>query len=281
MKNLMLETTEARLILGDERSGGTSLAPLDDLVEIDEREAARLGETASERGFSTGSVADKEKRTAHAQADSCETRDSNVTNFPFSLAGQFGIKSDICLFLISLLMYIRQHSDTTISQAHLVEDIMSLPRFAKEWDGFKGHVAVKWDKIQDEDLIKIEGNFGKLVSLIADRYGEQKSVVEAKLHELYANYLETRERLAEEFSELRENVNQRTHDIAENIRNKAGAFQDKAKEQISKIREQNIDPAVQKSEEYIKVHPFSAVLGAFGVGILIGGIIGLLTNHKD
>ena len=84
---------------------------------------------------------------------------------------------------------------------------MSLPRFAKEWDGFKGHVAVKWDKIQEEDLIKIEGNFGNLVSLIVERYGEQKSVVEAKLHELYANYLETRERLAEEFSELRENRN--------------------------------------------------------------------------
>ncbi|MBE0645030.1 MAG: hypothetical protein IH600_13180 [Bacteroidetes bacterium] len=158
---------------------------------------------------------------------------------------------------------------------------MSLPRFEKEWDGFKGHVTVRWDKIQEDDLIKIEGNFGKLVSLIADRYGEQKSVIEAKLHELYANYLETRERLAEEFSELRENVNTRSHDIAENLREKAGVIQDKAKEQMQKIREQNIDPAVQKSEEYIKIHPFSAVLGAFGVGMLIGGVIGLLSNHKD
>jgi len=158
---------------------------------------------------------------------------------------------------------------------------MSLPRFEKEWDGFKGHVAVKWDKLQDVELIKIEGDFGKLVSLIEERYGEQKSVIESKLHELYAGYLETRERLADEFSELRDNFNARSHDLGESIRAKAGVLQDKAKERIQKIRQESIDPAVQKSEEYIKVHPFSAVVGAFGIGILIGGVIGLLANRRD
>ncbi|MFZ1729664.1 MAG: hypothetical protein WBQ23_08110 [Bacteroidota bacterium] len=158
---------------------------------------------------------------------------------------------------------------------------MNLPRFEKEWNGFKGHVTVKWDKIVDEDLIKIEGNFGKLVNLIAERYGEQKAAIETKLKELYASYLETRERLAEEFSDIRDNMDTRTRDLTENIRAKASAIQDKAKERMQTIRDENIDPAVQKSEEYIKVHPFSAVLGAFGVGILIGGIIGLLSNQKD
>jgi len=158
---------------------------------------------------------------------------------------------------------------------------MSLPRFEKEWNGFKGHVTVKWDKIQDDELIKIEGNFGKLVNLIAERYGEQKTVVETKVKELYTSYLETREKLAEEFSEIRDTMNERTRDMTENIRSKANALQDKAKERIQTIRDENIDPAVQKSEDYIKVHPFSAVLGAFGVGMLIGGVIGLLSNRKD
>ncbi|MFA6234949.1 MAG: hypothetical protein WC824_12325 [Bacteroidota bacterium] len=158
---------------------------------------------------------------------------------------------------------------------------MNLPRFDKEWNGFKGHVTVKWDKIQEDELIKIEGNFGKLVNLIAERYGEQKTIIESKLHELYASYLETRDRLSEEFSDIRDNVNSRTRDLSENIRSKAGVFQEKAKERIQNIREQNIDPAVQKSEEYIKVHPFSVVLGAFGVGMLIGGVIGLLSNRRN
>ncbi len=162
-----------------------------------------------------------------------------------------------------------------------MEETMSLPRFEKEWNGFKGHVTVKWDKLRDDELIKIEGNFGKLVNLIAERYGEQKTVVEGKVKELYTGYLETREKLAEEFSEIRDNMNERTRDMTENIRSKANVLQDKAKERIQTIRDENIDPAVQKSEEYIKVHPFSAVLGAFGVGMLIGGVIGLLSNRKD
>ena len=158
---------------------------------------------------------------------------------------------------------------------------MSLPRFEKEWDGFKGHVAVKWDKIPDEELLRIEGHFGKLVNLIAEKYGEKKSVVEAKVQELYQGYLDTRDRLAEGLSDVRENLDVRSHEVAAGIRDRANLYQEKAKERMQKIREENIDPAVQKSEEYIKVHPFSAVLGAFGVGILIGGVVGLLSSRKD
>jgi ElaB/YqjD/DUF883 family membrane-anchored ribosome-binding protein len=158
---------------------------------------------------------------------------------------------------------------------------MSLPRFEKEWEGFRGHVAVKWDKLSEDDLIKVEGNLGDLVKLISGRYGEQKSVIESRLHELYAGYLENKERIAQGIAEAREEIGDRSRDLAENIRQKAADFQQTAKERVTKIREENIDPAVQKSEEYIKVHPFSAVLGAFGVGMLIGGIIGILSRSRD
>ncbi len=153
---------------------------------------------------------------------------------------------------------------------------MSLPRFEHEWDGFKGHVAVKWDQLKDEELINIKGNFSGLIDLIAERYGEQKSVIESKLHDLYATYLETKERIAQGFTD----INSRSQDFAESIKAKTAQFQRNAREQINKIREENVDPALRKSEDYIKVHPFSTVLGAFGVGLLIGGIIGLLSNRE-
>jgi ElaB/YqjD/DUF883 family membrane-anchored ribosome-binding protein len=158
---------------------------------------------------------------------------------------------------------------------------MSLPRFEKEWDGFKGHVAVKWDKIPNEELLRVEGHFGNLVKIISDKYGENKSVVEAKLNELYHGYLDTRDRLAEGLSDMRENIDTHSHEVAASIRERAGQYQEKAKERMHKIREENIDPAVQKSEEYIKVHPFSSVLGALGIGILLGGAVGLLTSRKN
>jgi ElaB/YqjD/DUF883 family membrane-anchored ribosome-binding protein len=156
---------------------------------------------------------------------------------------------------------------------------MGLPRFEHEWDGFKGHVAVKWDKLNEDELINIKGNFSGLIDLIAERYGEKKTVIEANLNDLYATYLGAKERIAQGFSDVRDEIDERTQDLADNVRSRAAQFQQNARDQINKIREENIDPAIRKSEDYIKVHPFSTVLGAFGVGLLIGGIIGLLSNR--
>ncbi|PLX32110.1 MAG: hypothetical protein C0600_03690 [Ignavibacteria bacterium] len=158
---------------------------------------------------------------------------------------------------------------------------MALPRFEKEWDGFRGHVAVKWENISEDELLKVEGNFGELVSLIVDKYGEQKASVEAKVKEMYEGYLETKEKISQGISDVKEDIGHRSKDLADNIKEKAGEFQQTAKETISRIREENIDPAVQKSEEYIKVHPFTAVLGAFGVGMLLGGVIAAMARSKD
>lgn len=158
---------------------------------------------------------------------------------------------------------------------------MALPRFEKEWNGFRGHVAVKWDKLTEDDLLKVEGNFADLVTLISGKYKDQRSVVEAKLHDLYASYLDTKERISKGISDAREDIGTRSQDLAENIREKASDFQRSAKDRLQRIREDNIDPAVEKSEEYIKVHPFSAVMGAFGVGMLIGGVIGLLSSRSN
>jgi len=156
---------------------------------------------------------------------------------------------------------------------------MSLPKFTHEWDGFKGHVAVKWDKLKDEELLKIEGKFTDLVDLIAERYNESKTVVETRLNDLFATYLETKERIAQGFSDVRDEVESRTQDLTDEIKQRTAKFQRSAKETIHRIREENIDPAVQKSEEYIKVHPFSTVLGAFGIGMLIGGLVALLSKR--
>jgi ElaB/YqjD/DUF883 family membrane-anchored ribosome-binding protein/uncharacterized protein YjbJ (UPF0337 family) len=158
---------------------------------------------------------------------------------------------------------------------------MSLPRFEKEWDGFRGHVAMKWDKLSEDDLVKIEGNLSELVTLITGTYGEKKSEVEAKLHELYESYLGAKEKISQGFNDAREDLGARTKDLTDSMKQKAASFQSGAKERMQKIREENIDPAVEKSEEYIKVHPFSAVLGAFGIGVLLGGVIALLSSRGD
>ena len=146
---------------------------------------------------------------------------------------------------------------------------MSTPKFEHEWDDFKGHVALTWDKLSNDELIRIQGNFGELVTLISSKYSEQKQVIEQKLSELYRDYLAKKE-----------DLETRSKAFADSIKQKAQEFQAGAKETMQRIKAERIEPAVQKSEEYIKVNPFTAVLGALGVGLLIGGVIGFL-SRKD
>ena len=146
---------------------------------------------------------------------------------------------------------------------------MSIPKFESEWDGFKGHVAVTWDRISDDELLRVQGNFVELVSLIADKYGEQKQNVEEKLHALYSSY-----------SQKKADILSRSQQFTDSLKHKAQEFQAGAKEKIQRIREESIDPAVEKTEEYIKVHPFVAVFGALGFGLFVGGVIGYLAK-KD
>jgi ElaB/YqjD/DUF883 family membrane-anchored ribosome-binding protein len=157
---------------------------------------------------------------------------------------------------------------------------MNLPKFETEWEGFQGHVAVKWDKISSDELLLIQGNFTELIKLISEKYGESKDAAEKKLKELYDAYLARKGELKKEFSDMRDNLQHKSEALTDKLKQQATEFQNTTREKIQKIRDENIQPAVDKSEEYIRLHPFTAVLGALGVGFILGGIFAAL-SRKD
>ncbi len=156
---------------------------------------------------------------------------------------------------------------------------MRLPKFETEWNGFKTYVAVTWDRLTDAELTKVQGNFSELVRVIMERYESSKYDAEKQLETLYSTYLETRHIMSQETNTIQSEMESRTSEIAEALKQKAAEYQAAAKEKYQELRAKAIDPAIEKSEEFIKIHPFSMVLGAFGVGFLIGGVIGLLSKR--
>jgi ElaB/YqjD/DUF883 family membrane-anchored ribosome-binding protein len=157
---------------------------------------------------------------------------------------------------------------------------MNLPKFETEWEGFQGHVAVKWDKLSTDELLRVQGNFTELATLISGKYGETKETVEKKLKDMYDAYLARKTELKKEFSELRENLQQKSEALTDKIKQQALDLQKTTKERVQKIHDENIQPAMEKSEEFIKLHPFTAVLGALGAGFILGSIFAAISK-KD
>jgi ElaB/YqjD/DUF883 family membrane-anchored ribosome-binding protein len=172
-----------------------------------------------------------------------------------------------------------RHVFTMFHAGRIGRHLMRLPKFETEWDRFSGFVAVTWDRLSETELLQVHGNFSELVHLIMDAYHIPKFDVEQQLETLYTTYMETRHVMTQEINSIQDTVQSRSAEIADVIKQKAAEYQTAAKEKYKELREKAIDPAVEKSEEFIKVHPFSMVLGAFGVGFLIGGIIGLISKR--
>jgi len=157
---------------------------------------------------------------------------------------------------------------------------MDAPRIKAEWENFKGYISMTWEKVSEQELVRLAGDLSAVVALIEEKYRDPKEKIEAKIKELFDLYLERKAQLKEEIGEIRDDLAERSSRILHGIRDKSTEYTDTAKQRIDKLRRENIDPAMDKSEEYIKLHPFTAVLGALGAGVLLGGLIGLLAR-KD
>ncbi len=156
---------------------------------------------------------------------------------------------------------------------------MNLPNFEAEWDGFRGYVAMTWDELSDAELIRVQGDVSELVRLIMAKYHEKKNDIEDKVETLYSTYLDAKVGLQNDIEQFRKSTMDDVNTITQNLKDKASEMQNAAKEQFRKVREEKIDPIIKESEEYIKVHPFGMVLGAFGVGVLLGSIVTMLSRR--
>lgn len=60
---------------------------------------------------------------------------------------------------------------------------MNSDTFAGQWKQMKGEIKTKWGKLTDDDLMKAEGSYDKLLGVIQERYGYQRDRAERDLNE--------------------------------------------------------------------------------------------------
>ncbi|MBH0180879.1 MAG: hypothetical protein HP490_04165 [Nitrospira sp.] len=66
---------------------------------------------------------------------------------------------------------------------------MNQEQFGQFWDQLKAPLKAKWDKITDEDLAEIHGNWAQFGTVLQKRYGElQKEEVATWANRRYSHW---------------------------------------------------------------------------------------------
>ena len=60
---------------------------------------------------------------------------------------------------------------------------MNTDTFAGQWKQLKGDIKTKWGKLTDDDLMKAEGSYDKVLGSIQERYGYARDRAERELTE--------------------------------------------------------------------------------------------------
>jgi uncharacterized protein YjbJ (UPF0337 family) len=125
------------------------------------------------------------------------------------------------------------------------------------WNQLKGKVKETWGDITDDELQRVGGQFDQLVGLIQRKTGEGRQEIERMVTKLNEQAGGAIGRAA---STAREYVDQ----AGERIRDASHHLRDRTME------------GYEEAGNMVRRHPTEAVATAFGTGLLVGLLIGVL-----
>jgi uncharacterized protein YjbJ (UPF0337 family) len=130
-----------------------------------------------------------------------------------------------------------------------------------QWNSLRGEVKKKWGQLTDDDLKFTSGNVDQLVGRIQHKTGEARDAIEHFLDELTSQGASV--------------VSQ----AAESARNYAGYAADRMRDGYNRVADR-VDQGYVVSREMIRDYPGRAVATAFGVGIVMGVVVGLALRAR-
>jgi uncharacterized protein YjbJ (UPF0337 family) len=130
-----------------------------------------------------------------------------------------------------------------------------------QWNEVRGQLKRKWSQLTDDDLKFADGNIDQLVGLIQRKTGEGREGVERFLESVTAHGASAASQAAETVGEY-------------------GRFMtDQMRQGYNHLSDQ-LGRRYEMSREMIRENPGQSVATAFGVGILVGVVIGLALRSR-
>jgi len=140
------------------------------------------------------------------------------------------------------------------------------------WNEIKGKLRQKWGQLTNDDLQSAHGNIDQLVGLIQRKTGEARGSIEKFLDESAAGG-------ASAFSQATETAREYAQQAVENIQGRSK----QAAEQFRKSYDQageSLRQGYEEAEHLIKDRPAESAAVCFGVGMLVGVILGLSLRSR-
>jgi uncharacterized protein YjbJ (UPF0337 family) len=129
------------------------------------------------------------------------------------------------------------------------------------WNEIKGKIRSKWGQLTGDDLQAFDGNVDQLVGMIQRKTGEARGAVEHYLEELTTNG-------ASAFNQAAESVREYAHQAA-------GAVQETSKKAAETMRH-----GYDEAEKMIRDRPGESAAVCFGVGMVVGVLLGLTLRAR-
>jgi uncharacterized protein YjbJ (UPF0337 family) len=130
-----------------------------------------------------------------------------------------------------------------------------------QWNQVRGQLKKKWSQLTDDDLKFTSGNIDQLVGRIQHKTGEAREAIESFLDEMTAQGASA--------------VSQ----AAESVRNYAGVASEQVRDGYNRISDQ-LGRRYEASQDLIRENPARTVATAFGVGVVLGVVVGLALRSR-
>jgi len=130
-----------------------------------------------------------------------------------------------------------------------------------QWNQVRGQLKKKWGQLTEDDLKFANGNIDQLVGRIQHKTGEAREAIESFIDELTSQG-------ASALSQA-----------AESARNYAGYASEQVRDGYNRISDQ-LGRRYEDSQDLIRENPGRTVAAAFGVGVVLGVVVGLALRSR-
>jgi uncharacterized protein YjbJ (UPF0337 family) len=141
-----------------------------------------------------------------------------------------------------------------------------------QWNKIRGHVKERWGQLTDDDLAIHGGNVDQLVGRIQQKTGEGRESIETFLNDLSSRGSAGIAHAAETARGYMQSASSYVQDAMEG----AGG---RLREGYGQIAE-NARERFEMAEDMVRHNPAESVAAAFGVGLVVGLIVGIALRSR-